>query len=100
VRLLKEVEASGSHRALVTVLDEPADEVSDISTALLSEAALAEDWNRSEEDAAWAHLQPEVVLVTFPSSRAPAMKSGSLEPIERQLRTKRRSSVLPEAGVP
>ena len=26
-------------------------------TALLSEAALAEDWNRSEEDAAWSHLQ-------------------------------------------
>ena len=26
--------------------------------ALLSEAALAEDWNRPEEDAAWAHLQP------------------------------------------
>jgi len=27
-------------------------------TALLSEPALAEDWNRPEEDAAWAHLQP------------------------------------------
>ena len=26
-------------------------------TALLSEAALAEDWNRPEEDAAWSHLQ-------------------------------------------
>ena len=25
--------------------------------ALLSEPALAEDWNRTEEDAAWAHLQ-------------------------------------------
>ena len=25
--------------------------------ALLSEAALAEDWNRPEEDAAWAYLQ-------------------------------------------
>jgi len=24
----------------------------------LSEAALAEDWNRPEEDEAWAHLQP------------------------------------------
>ena len=32
---------------------------SDISeTALLSEAALAEDWNRPEEDDAWSHLQP------------------------------------------
>lgn len=26
-------------------------------TTLLSEAALAEDWNRAEEDEAWAHLQ-------------------------------------------
>jgi len=26
--------------------------------ALLSEAALAEDWNNPEEDAAWKHLQP------------------------------------------
>jgi hypothetical protein len=25
--------------------------------ALLSEAALAEDWNRPEEDVAWSHLQ-------------------------------------------
>ena len=27
--------------------------------ALLSEAVLAEDWNRPEEDAAWAYLQSE-----------------------------------------
>ncbi len=59
VRLLEEVQLSGSRRALVTVLDEPPDEASDISTALLSESALAADWNRPEEDAAWAHLQPE-----------------------------------------
>ena len=26
-------------------------------TALLSEAALAQDWNRPEEDAAWEHLR-------------------------------------------
>ena len=26
-------------------------------TALLSEDALAEDWNREEEDEAWRHLQ-------------------------------------------
>lgn len=25
---------------------------------LLAEAALAVDWDRPEEDAAWAHLQP------------------------------------------
>lgn len=27
-------------------------------TALLAEAALAADWSRPEEDAAWSHLQP------------------------------------------
>lgn len=44
-------------RALVTILDErPTASISE--TALLSEAALAEDWNRPEEDAAWSHLQP------------------------------------------
>jgi hypothetical protein len=57
VRLLEAVEVPASRRALVTILDEeprePAHEL-----ALLSEAALAEDWNRPEEDAAWSHLQP------------------------------------------
>lgn len=57
VRLLEEVDVSGPRRALVTILDESADEPN--LTALLSEAALAEDWNREEEDAAWQHLQPE-----------------------------------------
>ena len=55
VRLLADVHLSGPRRALVTVLDEPAAVPGE--TALLSEAALA-DWNRPEEDAAWAHLQP------------------------------------------
>lgn len=55
VHLLEDVSLSGPRRALVTLLDEPADEESNV-TALLSEAALS-DWNREEEDAAWAHLQ-------------------------------------------
>ena len=39
---------------LITVLGgPPASE-----TALLSEASLAADWNRPEEDAAWAGLEP------------------------------------------
>jgi len=42
-------------RAVVTILDEPAPP----ETALLSEAALAVDWERPEEDEAWSHLQPE-----------------------------------------
>ncbi len=55
VRLLEPVHLHRRHRALLTIL---ADEPSDVhETALLSEAALAEDWSRPEEDAAWAHLQ-------------------------------------------
>lgn len=58
VRLLEPVPLSGVRRALVMILDEePTPAPSE--TALLSEPALAEDWNRPEEDAAWAHLQPE-----------------------------------------
>ena len=54
VRLVEPVDVASPRRALVTILEEspPAHDV-----ALLSEAALAEDWNRPEEDAAWAHLQ-------------------------------------------
>jgi hypothetical protein len=55
VRLLGPVQVSGSQRALVTVLEEPAAVPGE--AALLAEAALA-DWNRPEEDAAWSYLQP------------------------------------------
>jgi hypothetical protein len=57
VRLLGEIQVSGPRRALVTVLDEPA--VVPGEAALLAEAALAADWLRPEEDAAWSHLQSE-----------------------------------------
>ena len=58
VKLLKSLRLPRGHRVLVTVLDEKSD--ADISeTALLSEAALAEDWLRPEEDEAWLHLQSE-----------------------------------------
>jgi hypothetical protein len=57
IRLLETVPLLAGRRVLVTILEEervfPVDEVT-----LLSEAALAEDWNRPEEDAAWSHLQP------------------------------------------
>lgn len=55
VRLHKKVRLSASRRAILTILDEPA---AAAETALLSEFALAEDWNRPEEDKAWAYLQP------------------------------------------
>jgi hypothetical protein len=42
-------------RVIITVLNEaPPDEI--VNSALLSEAALARDWNRPEEDEAWSHL--------------------------------------------
>lgn len=56
VRLLEPVTLTASHRALVTVLEESADEAEANVTVLLSEQALAE-WNSEEEDAAWAHFQ-------------------------------------------
>lgn len=56
IRLLEHVSLPTGRRVLVTILEEerifPIDEVT-----LLSEAALAEDWNRPEEDAAWSHLR-------------------------------------------
>jgi hypothetical protein len=55
VRLVEPVHVASPMRALVTILEEAPDTN---DTALLSEAALAEDWNRAEEDAAWAYLQP------------------------------------------
>ncbi len=58
VQLLQSVRLPQVRRALVTILEEkPTAVVSE--TALLSEAALAEDWDRPEEDEAWSYLQSE-----------------------------------------
>lgn len=55
VRLLEPLQLPSARRALVTILEEqPA--TGALESALLSEAALAEDWNRPEEDQAWSHL--------------------------------------------
>jgi hypothetical protein len=55
VRLAEPLQLPRSQRALVTILDEePLPQLHEDS--LLSERALAEDWNRPEEDAAWSHL--------------------------------------------
>lgn len=55
VRLLEHVRPAGARRALVTIFEESPSEAAE--SALLSEPALAEDWNRPEEDDAWSHLQ-------------------------------------------
>ena len=55
VILQTEIKPKRTYRALVTILEEePKAEISE--TALLSEAVLAQDWNTSEEDKAWQHL--------------------------------------------
>jgi hypothetical protein len=56
VRLLEHVKLHGAKRALVTILEEDYESAAG-EAALLSEASLAEDWNREEEDRAWQHLQ-------------------------------------------
>ena len=70
VLLVEPVHLASPRRALVTIMEEaphPHD------AALLSEAALGEDWNRPEEDAAWAHLQPgKSASCRVQSSRASA----------------------------
>ena len=58
VQVLEPISLPGARRALVTILEEDPG-LSLHETALLSEAALAVDWNRPEEDTAWSHLQQE-----------------------------------------
>ncbi len=52
VRLLKPLRFSTVRRAMVVIMDDDP-----LESARVSEPALAEDWNRPEEDAAWSHLQ-------------------------------------------
>ena len=58
VHLLEAIQLAEARKALVTILeDAPTKGVSE--TTLLSEQALAKDWDQPEEDEAWSHLQPE-----------------------------------------
>ena len=56
VQLLEPIQLPKPQRAFVTILTE---DLNIPETVLLSEASLAEDWNRPEEDAAWSPLQQE-----------------------------------------
>ena len=67
VRLLQPIQLSKPRRAYVTILD---DERDSPETALLSEASLAEDWDRPEEDAAWSHLHPAPVRIAWGQVRS------------------------------
>lgn len=56
IHLLEPIALPRSKRAFVMILDEdPSPEVNE--TARMSEQALAVDWNRPEEEAAWSTLQ-------------------------------------------
>ena len=55
VHLLEPIKVEATRRALVTILEEDPLAVPEIT--LLSEPALARDWDRPEEDEAWSHLQ-------------------------------------------
>lgn len=55
LRLLTPIRLPKKRRAIVTILDEEPREDT-FNLALLSEAALAADWLRPEEEEAWLHL--------------------------------------------
>ena len=57
IRLLEPIQLPGTRRAFVMILDD-SPSIDPHDSAILSERALAEDWDRPEEDAAWSHLQP------------------------------------------
>lgn len=63
IQLPDSISLKRDQRVLVTILedsdDESTSETTISETASLSEAALAEDWTRDEEDEAWTHLQPD-----------------------------------------
>lgn len=54
VRLLQPLRLPSVCRAVVMIFDEDP-----LETARVSEPALALDWTRPEEDAAWSHLQQD-----------------------------------------
>jgi hypothetical protein len=54
LRLSAPMQLPKRRRVLITILNEEADDVTNL--ALLSEPALAKDWDRSEEDEAWSSL--------------------------------------------
>lgn len=63
IRFLENVEVQRPRRVLVTFLDEP-DQDASADAMLISEPALAEDWNKPEKDAAIEKLGCPTVAVS------------------------------------
>ena len=62
IRLLEPANLHGPCRAVVTVLEPMPDETGepdDRAMLHFAEKSLAQDWDRPEEEEAWAHLQPD-----------------------------------------
>lgn len=57
VTLRHPLKLDSDRMAIVTIVSGDSDETLD--TALLSEDALAHDWNKPDEEKAWAYLQEE-----------------------------------------
>ena len=55
LRFLESIKLPKLRRVIITILNEEPTEDT-FNLALLSEAALAKDWLRPEEDEAWSHL--------------------------------------------
>ena len=55
LKFLEPIKLPKSRRVIITILnDEPSEEMMEL--ALLSEPALAREWDLPEEDEAWSHL--------------------------------------------
>ncbi|MFC2130571.1 hypothetical protein ACFLSQ_03985 [Bacteroidota bacterium] len=58
IKVLQDIKVAKPARAIITILDDDFDKNSDNNYPLFaSEKSLAEDWNKREEDEAWAYLQ-------------------------------------------
>ena len=55
IKILENIKLTGKRRVIITILNEEPSE-DEINLALLSEASLATDWLRPDEDKAWSHL--------------------------------------------
>ncbi|PSQ70959.1 MAG: hypothetical protein BRD38_03745 [Bacteroidetes bacterium QH_9_67_14] len=84
IQLLESLPLRARQRVLVTALKEEShnnegndsDKTRAGETTLLSESALAEDWNRKEEDEAWSPLQKEEVRSEIVETVAELLRAG------------------------
>ena len=74
LKILEDVQLPRSRQVILTILDdEPTDDL--INLAVLSESALAEDWERPEEDESMVTLSPaSIIVISFPFSDLSATK--------------------------